>query len=374
MTNYWDTTGSSEAVGSYRIHSGDTHVVEPGDLWTTRMDGKYRDRAPRIVREADADWWYSDGLKLTPVGQSGTRFTPEKYTGREEEVRPGGYLPEKFLEESDMDGVDINVLFPSPANACYRAPDSELLTAIFTTYNDWLAEFCSADPRRLRGIALLSDDVPRAVKELEQHVKLGFVGGMIPVMPLPDRPYSSPVYEPLWAAAQEMQVPLAMHVGTTRATAMNISAGMTSQGTSSGDAHFRDSISDMIFGGVFERYPNLQIGCMEMGIGWIPYFIRTIDRAYMVGGGKPRDKFKSGTVPSDFLHRNVFYGFQDDDLGIRLRDVIGVDNLMYANDYPHADCIWPRSRQVLEQMMAGCPEEEKAKMAGGNAVRIYRLD
>jgi hypothetical protein len=103
--------------------------------------------------------------------------------------------------------------------------------------------------------------------------------------------------------------------------------------------------------------------------------MRSIDRSYFVWRGdapRPRE-FADGMAPSDFIRRNVFFGYEDDDLGIRFRDLIGVENLVYANDYPHADCVWPRSRQVLELMLTGCTEEEKAKLAGGNATRIYGL-
>ena len=133
------------------------------------------------------------------------------------------------------------------------------------------------------------------------------------------------------------------------------------------------ALSELIFSGVFERYPNLTVGSVEFAAGWAPLFIRNLDRRYMVN---PRDgyRFKNGALPSDFMHRNVFITFQDDDLGIRMRDIIGVDNLLFGNDYPHHNGTWPRSRQMLEQFMVDCTEEEKAKIAGGNALRVYNIE
>ena len=85
-------------------------------------------------------------------------------------------------------------------------------------------------------------------------------------------------------------------------------------------------------------------------------------------------KFKDGMLPSDIFHRNVFVSFQEDVAGVRLRDIIGVDNLMWGADYPHNEGTWPRSLQIIEENLADCTEEEKAKIAGGNAARVYRLD
>ena len=134
----------------------------------------------------------------------------------------------------------------------------------------------------------------------------------------------------------------------------------------------------MIFGGVFERYPDLKFGVMEMGTGWVPFFLRWLDRSYLVKReAAPRPKeFGDGVAPGDFVRQNVFFGFQDEDLGVEFREFIGTDNLVYANDYPHSDCVWPRSRQVLERIFttAGCTEEEKAKLAGGNAAHVFGFD
>ncbi|MBM3946510.1 MAG: amidohydrolase [SAR202 cluster bacterium] len=390
MTAYWDTIGQPGPVGDYTIHSCDTHLVEPRDLWTTRLGKEFRDRAPQVQRLGGRDWWFCEGLNLMHCGHAASRWDPDKYTGRYEDQRPGGMLPDRCVADSDLDGVDVNVFFPSAPITFYRIPDARLLQAIFRAYDDWVADFCSYDPRRLKGVAtlVLPEDIEGAVAELERCVKKGFVGGQIPMLSAPDPTYDDPVYDPLWAAAQEMQAPLMMHTGGNRSTqAATTPVGMAmasgaprppAVGKGASDASARDNIAAMIYGGVFERFPRLQVGCMEMGTGWVPYFIRVMDRSYVVRRGDgPRAKtFKDGMAPGDFVRRNVFFSYQDEDLGILTRDIISVDNLMYANDYPHPDCVWPRSRTVLERMYAGagCTEQEKAKLAGGNAARIFRLE
>ena len=135
------------------------------------------------------------------------------------------------------------------------------------------------------------------------------------------------------------------------------------------------SITDIIFTGVFERYPKLQIGAVEHELSWAPHFLDRIDYNYSQRArGISGCRFKNMMLPSDFFHRNVFLGFQEDALGIKLRDIIGVDTLQWGSDYPHQESTFPRSRQILEEILADCTEEEKAKIAGGNAARIYDLD
>ena len=211
-------------MASYRIISSDSHVFEPRDLWTTRIEPKYRGREPRVARVEDgSDWWVWDGRKMFHMGagaQAGVRFDePEKLTSSHtfEDVRPGGYIPEEHVKDMDADGVDVGIVYPSAGGSLYSVPDSELLTALFRTYNDWLGEFCQPFPDRLKGIAMLNvDDVQESVRELERCAKLGLAGAMVSVYPPEERSYDSPEYEPLWAAAQDSEMPLSLHVGTNR--------------------------------------------------------------------------------------------------------------------------------------------------------------
>ena len=126
-----------------------------------------------------------------------------------EEVPLGGYIPEEHIKDMDLDGVDVSIVYPTVGLFLYGVPDSELLTTNCGIYNDWVGEFCSAIPKRLKGIAMLNvDDVGEAAKELERCAKMGFVGAMITVYPPEERSYDKPEYEPLWAAAQGLGMPL----------------------------------------------------------------------------------------------------------------------------------------------------------------------
>ena len=295
-----------------------------------------------------------------------------------EDVRPGGYIPDEHIKDMDIDGVDVSILYPTLGNLLYNLPDSELLTVNCRTYNDWIAEFCSAHPKRLKGIAMLNiDDLESGIKELERSAKLGFAGVMISIHPSVERSYNLPIYEPLWAAAQDLQIPLSLHVGTNRP-----GPGQDFEDVLSGTPWFlvnmdhwvKTSLAQLIFSGVFERYPKLQVGSVEMELSWVPHFLDRMDYAYTQRQAELiTNRFKEDMLPSDFFHQNVYLSFQEDALGIRERYIIGVDNLMWGSDYPHAESTFPRSREIIEEILVDCTEEEKAKIAGGNAVRVYHL-
>jgi predicted TIM-barrel fold metal-dependent hydrolase len=367
------------------IISSDSHVFEPPDLWTTRIDAPFRSRAPRIQRVGGVDHLVvEDGQTIAGIGlisNAGARFdAPETISdhGRFEDVHTGGYDPDQHLKDMRLDGVAGEVLYPSQGLFYFKVADSQLMSAIFRTYNDWLAEFCRTDPDRLKGIAMINlDDVQEGVAELERTAKMGFAGAMITEYPAEDKRYDHPAYEPLWAAAQDLGMPLSLHTATRR------------QGTNSGadrrtihDASRRatkaflpaTSICDMIFSGVFERYPLLQVVIVEFELAWVPYLLNTMDYTYRERHEEASYRFKDGMRPSDFFHRNVSLSFQEDEIGIRLRDIIGVDRMMWGSDYPHSESTFPRSREILAQILEGVPQHEKAKIIGANAAQLYGFD
>ena len=374
-------------MGKYRVISSDDHVFEPGDLWTTRIEPKFRDQAPRIVHQEDGDWWFVGDFQAVGIGagaQAGRRFdAPEKLTFADlvENVRPGGYIPEEHVKDMDIDGVDVSIVYPTVGLLVYSIKDGELLSGIFRTYNDWVAGFCRAFPERLKAIACINiDDVEEGIKEMERCRKMGMVGTLITVYPAEDRPYTSPEYEPLWAAAQDSEMPLSLHINTNRPGQEwefnSLYSLRTRQSFLANIDHWvRMSLGDMIFSGVFERYPKLYAGSIEMELSWVPHFLDRLDYGYnQRPGGIAGYRFKNDMVPSDFFHSNVFLGFQQDGLGVRDRHIIGVDNLLWGADYPHFESTFPRSQQILDEILADCTEEERAKIVGGNAARIYDLD
>ncbi len=309
-------------MSDYRVISSDNHVVEPADLWISRIESKFKDRAPHIEYIEGGDWWICDGKKVLDVAdagaQAGVRFEePEKLSRQAsiEDVRPGGYIPEEHVKDMDIDGIDVSIVYPTAGLALYNVvADGELLSSLFRTYNDWVGEFCSASPKRLKGIAMLNvDDVADSIREMERCAKLGFSGAMISVYPPEYRGYDHPEYEPLWAAAQDLGIPLSLHVGTNRTPGLESQSIVTSPTAymTNLDHWVRMSLARMIFSGVFERYPKLQVGSVEQELSWAPHFIERLDYNYTqrIQGVTQEWRFKGDTLPSDFFHNNIFLGF-----------------------------------------------------------------
>jgi predicted TIM-barrel fold metal-dependent hydrolase len=377
--------GSSMPTVPAVILSSDSHVFEPPDLWTTRIDTAFRDRAPRMKRIDGADQLVVEADQVLSgiglISNAGARFeAPQTISGqgRFEDVHRGGYDPEQHLADMRLDGVAGEVLYPSQGLFYFKVADPALMSAIFRAYNGWLADFCSTDRTRLKGIAMVNvDDVQEGIGELERAARLGFAGAMITEYPLEHRRYDQPGYEPFWAAAEALGMPLSLHTATRRQGKIRGAGDLTLRDASSRATkafYPATSLCDMIFSGVFERHPGLTLAIVEFELAWAPHVLSAMDYTYRERHGEAIYRFKHGMVPSDFFRRNVVLSFQEDALGIRVRDAIGVDNMMWGSDYPHSESTFPRSRQILAEILSGVPEDEQAKIVGGNTARVYRFD
>jgi predicted TIM-barrel fold metal-dependent hydrolase len=367
------------------ILSSDSHVFEPPDLWQARIDVQFRDRAPRIQRIDGTDQIVVEADQILSgiglISNAGARFeAPETISaqGRFEDVHRGGYDPEQHLKDMALDGVSGEVLYPSQGLFYFKVADTALMSAIFRAYNGWLAEFCRADPARLKGIAMINlDDIADAIREMERAARLGLTGAMITEYPFEHRRYDQSEYETFWAAAAALGLPLSLHTATRRQGKIRGVGNVTLRDASSrATKAFYPALSmcDLIFSGVFERHPRLTVAIVEFELAWVPHVLSTMDYTYRERHGEAIYRFKDAMLPSDFFHRNIVLGFQEDAIGIRLRDVIGVDNMMWGSDYPHSESTFPKSREILTEILAGVPDDEQAKIVGGNTARIYNFD
>ena len=278
-----------------------------------------------MKRVGDVDYLFVEGdqyiASIGLISGAGTRFeTPEKisHEGRFEDVLTGGYDPDEHIRDMELDGVAGEVLYPSQGLFFFKVQDSELLSAIFRTYNDWLAEFCSTNPDRLKGIAMVNlDDVEDGIRELERTTRMGLVGAMITEYPDESRRYDGPEYEPLWAAAQDLNMPLSLHTATSR-VGRSRGAGPLSIRDASAKANKvflpATSLCDMIFSGVFERYPGLKVAIVEFELAWAAHLLGTMDYTYIERQKEASYRFKGDVLPSDFFHNNVYLSFQEDAL------------------------------------------------------------
>ena len=294
------------------VLSSDSHVFEPPDLWQTRIDAAFRDRAPRIERIDGGDHVVVEADQILSgiglISNAGARFeAPETISaqGRFEDVLRGGYDPEQHLKDMALDGVAGEVLYPSQGLFYFKVADPPLMSAIFRAYNDWLAEFCRTDPARLKGIAMINlDDVEDGIRELERAARLGLSGAMITEYPAEDRRYDQPEYEPFWAAAAALDMPLSLHTATRRQGKIRgAGPGTLRDASSRATKAFYPALSmcDMIFSGVFERHPRLTLAIVEFELSWAPNVLTSMDYTYRERHGEAIYRFKDGMMPERLL-------------------------------------------------------------------------
>lgn len=380
-------SGVSQILARTKVVSSDSHIIEPPDVWAP-LERLLGDRAPRVVSEADGDWWYVDGKKtMSFLGINvGKRFEVDSHalrtSGVFSDVTPGASDPDRYLEANEADGVWASVIYPSQGLVLYSVPDSRIATLAMHSYNDWIAQFCSAHPDRLKGIGMLNvDDIDEAVREIARCRDMGLIGAMISVAPPAWGHYRLRQYDRLWSAAQDLAMPLSLHIGTDRADPrlgdaafrLNVKDVPPSNFVNS-DYRIRIALSDLIYSGVFERFPRLRVGAIEFELSWIPVYLHRLDYAYTdrPPRGPEWTRFKDpGALPSDYFRSNVFVSFQEDPYGLRLRDVYGVGSIAWGSDYPHTESTYPRSAQILENLLSPLAEDEIESIVSGNVRRIY---
>jgi predicted TIM-barrel fold metal-dependent hydrolase len=362
----------------HRILSADSHVIEPADVWTSRIEKRFLDRAPRVIKRAgerEGDFFVAEGLRPFPVaGFAVAGVDPKDFAERMASgypgVRPSAWDPVLRIEDQDRDGVAGEVLYPSLGMRLFQMEDGELRAASFRAYNDWLADYCAHSPRRLAGVAMVSLDDPLAgVAELTRAAKKGLRGAMIWGAAPAERPYSDPSYDPFWAVAHDLGTPISLHILTERRGGSDFQSVM--KGYPSLHHSVERSLAEIIFAGVLERFPQLRLVSVENDIGWIPHFLQRLDHSYE----KYRylEKEAIPNPPSHYFRRQVAATFQDDRVGVVARHFIGVKNLMWASDFPHSDSTWPHSREVIERDFEGVPDDERRMMIADNAAALYRL-
>jgi uncharacterized protein len=363
-----------------RVVSADSHVMEPPDLWVERLDRKLRDRAPKVVAlpNKPGAYFVADGLDPTPVsagfaaGKSGEALREHMQHGYEA-ARPSGWDPAERIKDQEIDGVEAEVLYATLGLFLFGLDDAELQTASIKVYNDWLAEYCAYNPKRLYGMGLLPlDDIDASLKELERVHKMGMRGALIWGAPPVSKPYTSSMYDRLWQAASELRMPLGLHVFTGRSKDTELKLDNVCVRYTFLIHEIQRTFASLIFGGVLDRFPNLRLVSAENDTGWLPHFMYRIDHAYEKYG-----KMDAKTLPmkpSEYLRRQVWATFQDDPIGPMTHQVFGADNYMWGSDFPHADSTWPNSRASIAKDFVSVPDAITRKIVFENAVKLYRMN
>lgn len=358
--------------------SADSHVVERESAFTD-VDPCFRDRIPKDVTLPNGGAAVMiEGMFPVGFGQACAAGLPPERIGKPmpwSEVNPAAFDPATRLDVQDQDGVMGEVIFPSVGMFLQGHPDIDFRKACLDAYNRWLQNYCSFAPERLVGVAQITlRTIDEGIKELEQAKAMGFRAVMLPGEPEVDD-YHEPSYDAFWQAAIDLNLPINFHILTGKSEL----AGATQKKRGPSILNFQrfvrgnqDIIALFIFGGVFERNPKLRLVAVESGASWAAHFASAMDVAY------GRHRFNENATPlskqpSEYLHENVYLTLQDDYPVGEMTHILPVERLLWANDFPHGDAIWPHSREVLNRMTRTMPESHTARIVHDNVAALYGL-
>ena len=365
------------------IISSDSHVIEVPDLWEKGVPASLRERAPKMYFDDQRDAWMFGSAEVQTQAVGGLFMAGQQPENVEKfrkagfaVARPGGWDPIERQGDMVTDGVAAEVLYPSLGLGLYCVEDAALQEGLFRAYNDWIIDYCKKVPDRLYGIALISMyNVDHAIAEMERCKKQGIVGTMIWQVPHPSLPFTSNHYERYWAASQDLDLPVHLHILTGFGDSMH---RQTSQGMKryrigiEQTREIENALFEMIFGGVLERYPRLKIVSVENEIGWMPFWLGQCDKSYK--RHRHAQKVQMSKLPSEYFAAQIYATFFNDHVGGKLFSWWGTDNCMWSNDYPHQNSTWPNSRAVIERDMAHLSAAEREKLLNTNVRKLYKLN
>ena len=368
-----------------KLVSADSHVIEPRNLWVDYIEPAFKEKAPRVVTDPaglKGDHFIVEGLEPTKVaggfaaGIPSEKLKKHKERSSMDDCPLGAFIPEERLPDMELDGIEAEVIYTTHGFGLFSLTDAPFQQAIFRAYNTWMGEFCSYDPKHLIGLGLVPLlDVEEGIKELKRCAKLGLRGGTIMVSPPEGLGYDDPIYEPFWAVAEDLNMPLSLHLGTGHGPESKM-AGKFKNNVNllrmSLPHEVQRSLAEILFSGVLERYPGLKIVSAENDIGWMPHFLHRADYYYTKHIYEMPTSLKM--LPSEYAKGQFLITFMDDPPGVRLADVYGEDNYAWASDYPHTDSTFPNSRRVVEENFAGVSAEIKRKITRDNVIRFYDID
>jgi predicted TIM-barrel fold metal-dependent hydrolase len=375
----------------YPVIDSDAHVNEPPDLWQERVPKKWRERAPFVQHSEHGDLWMFDGGKERwPMGLTATAglsfFQYHPMCNSYETMRPASFDTAARLADMSADGIYAQILYPSVTlkGARIYSKERELQLACVRAYNDWLLEFCADSDGRLLGQAIIpTTGLDDAVAELEAAIAGEHRGAVISSFPN-GALHPKPEDDRFWEIAQEAGFPIAIHIGSFLPDTPNTDMGSVQAWTGLafvGKAAWTKAggqtlgvVCDVLFSGIFERFPELAIVLVEANIGWIPTLLEQADDMFRRYRWYTKAGEEMSGMPSDVFRRNFYSTFMLDSVGVELRHRMNLDHLMWSTDFPHSGSDWPDSRITAERIFRGVPKAEVRKLLHENCKRLYKLD
>lgn len=389
------------ARAGYRIFDADTHIIEPVEPIEAHLTAADRAKLGALgplVRRAPAKGGmtrYQVGKRAVLDRRLGSRETVETAPAIARGAKDGGtpwdvrwqgppfpsdrvsFDPHARVRDMDLEGIDVNMVLPSGGVPAFCSlPDVALEQAMYQAFHRFLAEYCGAYPDRLTSVILVSPrDVAGSVAEMRRCAREDWPVGIFPIVP-PELSLDDPDWEPIWAAAQDLDLTVIIHTFTITAPyppgVWDTWSNMFLQRSASHVWNAQRNMAAIIGAGVLDRYPELRLAPLECGHGWLPFWAARLDeQAEMSRHALPALKQK----PSDYIRGpQYFQSIQIHEGEMLLRqviEVIGEDTLMFATDFPHSESWFPKS---VEKVLAwtSIAEPVKRKLLWDNALRCYR--
>jgi len=392
-----------------RIISVDDHVVEPPDLWTSRLPAKYQDRCPRVERDsavfnfeggeftyqkgvpggAECDWWlYDDLVYPFPKLSAASGFeTLDVEPVTFDQIRPGGWKQADRLADMTANHVDVSLCFPNVlprfcGQTFLEREDKELALLCVQAYNNWMIdEWCAGDARgRLIPLTLIPLwDPAAAALEVHRCADKGSFAVAFSENPyhlgLPSIHDKDRFWDPFLTACQETDTVVCMHIGSSSKMPTTSPDAPFSVSSTITFANAMGSMCDYILSGVFVRFPRLRVSYAEGQVGWMPYIIERMDKIWAERGDASFG-IDLPEPPSTYIPGHVWGCIFDDEIGLKNRDVIGMDQICFEVDFPHADSTFPHTLEVATRICdaAGLADEEVYKLMRGNAIECFGLE
>ncbi len=362
---------------AYPIISADSHITEHPNTYVDNIDAAWKDKAPKMIDGGEkGDLFVIDGMDR-PIAMgllAAAGKPPEELTMagvKFADMHRGGWDPDARLADQDRDGVAAEIIYPTVGLLLCNHKNFDYKKACFDAYNRWIAEYCGRHPERLLGCGQTAMRTPaEGVEDLHAIKALGLRGVMMPGDPA-EEDYDSEIYNPVWEAAIELDMPLSFHILTSRGSHTRGPRINSFLAIIRGN---QDIMGTLIFGGVFERYPELNIVCVEADAGWVPHYLYRMDHAYTRHRNWLAKGIELSRLPSEYFKDHIYTTFQDDWVAFKTVNEMNWRRLLWANDFPHSDSTWPRSQEILAEQTKTLTAEQKRGILCDNVAGLYNID
>jgi predicted TIM-barrel fold metal-dependent hydrolase len=358
----------------HRIYSCDDHLDIynlPPDLWTSRLPRADHASAPHVEERGKARLWFAGERLMGPSGRiPGFATALDRVDVEDDGFRPSN--PVLRMQDMERDGIFASIVYGPGTLFGFPIDDPELKKRVLRAWNDWAAEaFNSHLPERLSALAFLPTSSPEdAVAELQRALELGHRGALFHAF---EADVSDKVWDRLWAAAAEADVPISFHIGGGSQRVDVMKGGWHIAAFAAiAPIQLDEPFSIMMFSGALERNPGLKLVLAESGVGWLPYMVARMDATFEKHCA-PHPEHSIKTKPSEIFRRQVYATFEEEPFGPELIPLLGPENFMWACDYPHPDSTWPESRKAIEHALGKLTPEAVRKVTAENCRALYRL-